>query len=65
MMLERIKAKKAAINEEIASHEAAIKLLIDRREVYDEIIKEEESLVENAEVIDVKEADCNRITYAE
>ena len=61
MMLDRIKAKRDAVNEEIALHEAVINNLIDRREVYDEIIKEEEALVEAAPAEDVEY--CDMISF--
>ena len=72
MMLERIKAKRDAVNAEIELHKAAINNLIDKLEVYNEIIKEEESLVVAAEEnIEAEEAvseesdDVVRITLAE
>ena len=59
MMLDRIKAKRDAIDEEIALHKALINNLIDKREVYDEIIKEEEVLAVHAENVEV----CEMISF--
>ena len=67
MMLDRIKAKIDAVQEEIALHEAVINSLIDKLEVYNEIIKEEESLVvaaEDCEVSEDAEVEESGITYA-
>lgn len=61
MMLDRIKAKRDAIDEEIALHKAVINNLIDKREVYNEIIKEEEALVEYAKDCEKTSFDSNEI----
>lgn len=61
-MLERIKAKRAALEEEMAVHKALVNSLADRIDVLNDIIREEEAFVEatkeNIEVINTEEIDC-------
>lgn len=68
-MLGRLRAKRDAIDEEIALHKAAINNLIDRREVYDEIIKDEENYIlttaENCDANTEDEEVQAGIAYAE
>lgn len=71
-MLDRVKAKRDAIDKEIDLHQRAIECLKKKLVVYDEIIEEEEALVSAAPEEDIKaneEEDeglaSSRISYAD
>ena len=61
MMLDRIKAKRDALEKEIAVHNAIVNSLANRIDVLNEIIREEECLNEVAPVEGDKE--CEKISF--